>query len=393
MDYKFSTQVLKAQPTAIRDIWFRAMQYPDAVHLSIGNPSADTFPVAELKKYYDEAMDTNSTAILSYGNSAIAEEAVKEWLIKRGFDMEGKAIMMSNGSGGGMDLICTAFCDKGDVILAEEFTYTGILTSARMVEAEVKAVKTGLDGIDLEDLEAKAAKYNPKIFYLVPTFSNPLGVTQSLEKRKGIMEIAKKYDFMVYEDDPYARLRFKGEEVPELMKMDDDGRVVHAESFSKILSAGIRMGFVVGAAPVIEKMGLAIGNFGGVSGPTEEMVGLFLKNEDIDAQCKKAAAYYEKRLEKAMAVFEANIPEGCSYTKPEGGMFIWVEGPEAMDSMKFALELVDEAHVGVVPSVGFAAEPDVNPGHGLRCCFSVVPEEAIEPSIVAICDKLKRDFY
>ena len=157
MDYKLSKQVSSAEMMIIDVIAAKAEGIDDFVSMSIGSPAPETFPVDKIKKYYDVAFDNNADSILSYsGGRAKAIEEIKKWLVGRGFDLTGKGLHLIPGSGPGMDVMAATFCDKGDVILAEEFTYPGIMDAARFVEAKVVPVKTGLDGIDLEDLRAKA---------------------------------------------------------------------------------------------------------------------------------------------------------------------------------------------------------------------------------------------
>ena len=389
MDYKLSKQVTSAEMMIIDVIAAKAEGIDDFVSMSIGSPSPETFPVDKIKHYYDVAFDTNADSILSYsGGRAKAIEEIKKWLEGRGFDLTGKALHLIPGSGPGMDVMCATFCDKGDIILTEEFTYPGIMDAARFVEAQCVPVKTGLDGIDLDDLRAKAEKYHPKFLYIVPTFSNPLGVTIDEEKRKGILKIASECDFMVYEDDPYSQLRFKGDPVPEMIKLDTEGRVVHAETFSKTLSSGIRVGFLLYDEKLAVPLMFCLGNNGGCSGPTEQMVGEFLANEDFPAQIKVPTAYYQAKLEVALKALEDHMPEGVKWTKPEGGMFIWVECPEKVDTEKLCFDLIERKHVGMVPSSGFS--PDgVNKGHGFRLCISISPTDKIDGAIASIAELIQ----
>ena len=174
-----------------------------------------------------------------------------------------------------------------------------------------------------------------------------------------------------------------------MIMMDDTGHVFHAETFSKILSAGIRVGYIVYPAELESEVNLCIGNMGGCSGPTLEMVSRFMKNESIEEQCHIAATYYQGKLEKALAALDKYMPEGCDWTKPEGGMFIWLEVPEAIDVEEFGYYLMEECKVAIVPSSGFSPN-HATKGHGFRMCFSVVPDEDIEPAIKIIADEIKK---
>ena len=228
------------------------------------------------------------------------------------------------------------------------------------------------------------------MLYLVPTFSNPCGITLPKEKREEIYKLAQKYDFMIYEDDPYSQLRFSGESIDEIKKIDTDGRVVHAETFSKILSSGMRIGFIVYNKAIHTQMLYAFGNTGLVSGPTQQMVAEFLKSEDINAQVKLNSEYYGRKCKVALDSLDKYLPPFCKRTNPEGGMFVWVTCPDSIDTYKLCFDLIDNDSVGIVPSVAFASDPKTNPGHGFRLCYSFASIEHIEEGIKRLGARLKK---
>ena len=391
MKYKISDAASKGSIVLIDEILAMADDYDDFISLSAGSPAFKTFPLEKLQKYAAMSYETDPSGTLSYppehGMTKVIGE-IKKWLEGRGFDLTDREIFLTPGSGPGMDVMANAFCNEGDVILTEEFSYPGIMGAARMTGAKIVAVKNDPDGINLEDLDAKAKEFNPKFLYIIPTFSNPCGITLSEEKRKGIYEIARKYDFMIYEDDPYSQLRFEGEHVKELVNMDPDKRVVHAETFSKYLSSGIRFGFLLYPKAIDDPIVYAFGNAGGPSGPTTEMVALFMQNEDFPAQVRSAAEYYKNQCAVATAALDKYLPEGCTRTNPEGGMFVWVTCPDSVDTEELCWDLIKRKHVGMVPSSCFAPDPD-KPGHGFRISYSIASPEELEKGIAAIGELLK----
>ena len=391
MQYKISKQAASASINIIDEILAVAGDYDDFISLSAGSPAFETFPLEKLKEYAVKAYEAAPMDILSYpptqGLDSIRGEIMK-WLEGRGFDTKDRELFLTSGSGPGIDTMCSAFLDEGDVVFMEDIAYCGIIDASRVRGAKIVTIKTGDTGIDLEDLEAKAAEYSPKFLYVIPTFSNPCGVTMDLEKRKGIYEIAQKYDFMIYEDDPYSQLRFKGEHVKELVNMDPDGRVVHAETFSKYLAPGLRMGFLLFHKDVLDPIVYAFGNAGGPSAPVQEMAAQFMMHEDFPAQIRKAAAYYEKQCKITLDALDKYLPEGFTRTDPEGGMFVWVTCPDTIDTDDLCWSLVRGPHVGIIPSSCFAPDKS-NPGHGFRISYSIATPEEIEKGVKAIGDMLR----
>lgn len=381
MEYKISKHVSTAGVDFIDKIRYMEGDYDDFITLAAGSPAFVTFPLDLMKKYSSSTFDVEPGNILGYPPECGLDsciEQIEKWLKGRGFDLDGRQMFLIPGSGPGMDIMANAFCDDGDVILSEEFTYTGIMGAARMVGAKVVPVKNDPDGINLEDLEAKAKEYHPKFIYLIPTFSNPCGITLTEEKRRGIYEIASKYDFMIYEDDPYSQLRFEGTPVKELVNMDPDKRVVYAGTFSKYLSPGVRMGFLLFPKEIKDPIVYAFGNIGGPSVTTEGMVAELLKNEDFPAMIRKTAEYYHGQCKVCLDALDQYLPEGYTRTSPEGGMFVWVTCPDSVDTLDLCYALIKEKHVGMIPSAPFSPDPD-KPGHGFRICYSQAsPEDMVE---------------
>ena len=390
MKYKLSKQVKNAHPTAIRKIFMYACDHPDFLDLSIGEPSPETFPLKEIAEASEEMYAVQGTEALAYGPYPGMDECidqVKKWVESRGFDLTNEEIEMLPGSGHGMDNMCNAFCDEGDIILCEQFAYPGIQNAARMVGASLVGIKTEEDGISVEDLEAKSAQYpNAKFLYLCPSFSNPTGMTIPLEKRKAIYKIAQKYDYMIYEDDPYSQLSFDGTCVPEIKKLDTDGRVVYAASFSKIISAGMRIGFFICNKDLRAYLEMSQGNPGVQSVPVMLTTANYLKHNDVQAHCREVGQFYKEKASWMLQCIEKYFPASCHPVEPKGGLFCWVEVPEELDLESTWDELI-QANVGVVPSLGFSCDPD-DLGHAFRLCYSTPSRETIEEACKIMGDML-----
>lgn len=387
MEFKLATQLRNAHPTVIREIYTYAGEHPGFMDLSIGEPSADTFPLKEIAKASAEMYEKEGKKALAYGpypGMPEVIEEIKKWLNQRGFDLTDQDIEILPGSGHGMDNMANTFCDEGDVILCEMFAYPGIQNAARMVGAKLVGVPMDDDGINIEALE-KAAQENDRVkfLYLCPSFNNPTGITIPEWKREKIYEIAQKYDFMIYEDDPYSQLAFNHKPLKEIKKYDTEGRVVYAASLSKIVSAGMRIGFFLCHKDLRKQLEMSQGNAGVQSVPVMLTVANYMKENDIQKHCYEVADFYKDRADWMMHCVNKYLPHYVRPNIPEGGLFLWLNVPETLNLNAIWHELM-EKNVGVVPSFGFSADPEHFPGSAFRMCYSTPPRDVIEEACKVI---------
>ena len=255
MEYKFSRKLAELKPSAIREI-FKSLTDPSIISFAAGNPAPESFPVKELSCISADIFENNSTAALHYsiteGYPPLREAVAKRQKDRFGIGRDGDATLIVSGGQQGIELACKVFCNEGDTVICENPSFIGSLNSFRSNGANVVGVDLDDDGINIELLEeALRARPEAKLLYVIPTFQNPTGITTALEKRREILRLAKKYDVVIVEDNPYGELRFRGEDVPTIKSMDDEGRVIYCSSFSKILSAGMRVGFVIADERII----------------------------------------------------------------------------------------------------------------------------------------------
>lgn len=391
MEYRLAKRVRNAMPTMIRQVSEYASKNPDFISFHLGNPAYETFPVEQIREISDEVMRTEARSVLPYGPNpgwAILKEEIRRRLIHKGIDMTDQEVLITPGSGHGMDLMVNTFCEKGDVILTEKITYPGILGAARMSESRAVGVKTDGDGMEIEDLERKAGEHpEAKFIYLVPTFSNPTGVTVSAAKRRELYRVAAKYGLMIYEDDPYSELRFAGEPVPSIKSFDGDGRVVYAGSFSKILSAGMRVGYVVCHKELYPRLSASQGNWMIAASLCQFIVAYFMRDSDMDAHVRGISEFYGKKAELMKSCVDRYFPAFCKRSDPEGGLFLYVTLPRGIDMGKLWHELLQKG-VGVVPAAGFAPDED-DAENGFRMCYSVASPEEIDRGCRMIGESLK----
>ena len=275
--------------------------------------------------------------------------------------------------------LCLAkiICNEGDTVLTEDPSFLGVLDSIRSNGANLVGVKMEDDGIDLADLEEKLQiKPTPKFIYVIPNFQNPTGITMSLEKRKSVYDLCKKYNVLILEDNPYGQLRFSGEPLPPIKSFDEEGIVIYAASFSKIIAPGIRVACAVGKAEIIGAL-KKVKFLNDVHSTTWSQVicERILATCDMDAQIEKLKDIYGAKNKIMQEEMAKNFHPSVKYTKPEGGMFVWVTLPNGVDMMKFVGEAL-ENKVALVPGTAFLADTSM-PCQSFRMNFSTPSVEDI----------------
>ena len=387
MNYEFSDKLASLKPSAIREI-FKSLTDPTIISFAAGNPAPESFPVEELAKLSADIFANTSTTALQYGmtdgyiplRNAIAERQKKVFGIGRSVDAGDKfndtTIVVSGGQQG-IELTCKAFCNEGDTVICENPTFIGALNAFRSNGANTVGVELHDDGIDPDELEA-AIKANPrtKLIYLIPTFQNPAGLTTSYEKRVRIYEIAKKYNIPIIEDNPYGELRFAGKDIPTVKSMDTEGLVIYCSTFSKILSAGMRVGFVVAPEEIATKLVIAKQVEDVHTNMFFQMLCYRYMTEcDIDAHIEKIRAIYRHKCGLMIDSLEKYLPKEIKFTRPEGGLFLWCTLPDGVDMNAFVKKAI-EYKVAVVPGTTFNCDTAA-PSRCFRLNYSTPSDEQI----------------
>ncbi len=384
MQYTFSNAFQNLKPSAIREI-FKSLTDPSIVSFAAGNPAPESFPVEELTKLSADIFANASTQALQYSitegfppfRNAIAERQKAKFGIGGEKDM---TIVVSGGNQG-IDLCCRVLCNPGDAVICENPSFIGALNSFRACGAETIGVPMDDDGIDPEKLE-ETLKTTPKakLLYLIPTFQNPSGSTTSLARRKQIYEIAVKYGILILEDNPYGELRFAGEEIPTIKSMDTEDIVIYCSSFSKILSAGMRIGFVIGPEAVVQKMVVGKQCEDVHSNIFFQMLCYRYMTEcDLDAHIEKIRAIYRHKCGLMLDALDREMPREVAYTRPEGGLFIWCTLPEGCDATEFTRFAIDKK-IAVVPGTAFNCDTEA-PSRSFRLNYSTPSDEQITSGI------------
>ncbi|MBO4940823.1 MAG: PLP-dependent aminotransferase family protein [Clostridia bacterium] len=383
---KFSDKVKHLEASAIREI-FKLLAKPGIISFAGGAPDPELFPKKEFAEIAKEILETQGNTALQYGITegyAPLREWVKNRLVSQRVLTAEDDVIIGSGGQQGIDLATKSLINPGDGVICEEPSFIGGLNCFRSYNAELYGVPVLDDGIDTEVLEEtlKAHK-NVKVLYSISTFQNPSGITISLEKRKKILELADKYDFLIYEDNPYGELRFEGEEIPTLKSMDKSGRVIYFGSFSKILAPGMRLGFVSAPAPLLERMIICKQTEDVHTNVLSQMIAYeFVTRYSIDDHIKKLRAAYGRKCRLMMSAMDKYFPEEVKHTHPEGGLFLFCTLPDGFDSkelMKKALE----KNVAFVPGTSCMID-DEAVYNTFRMNYSTASEEDIEKGIKAL---------
>ncbi len=387
MEYIFSNKIANLKPSAIREI-FKSLSDPTIISFAAGNPTAESFPVEDLARLSADIFQTAPVTALQYSitegypplRKAIAERQRKVFGIGKsiaaGDTFTDSTIVVSGGQQG-IELACKVLCNEGDVVICENPTFIGSLNSFRSNGAQTVGVEIESDGISIEGLERAIAE-NPraKLLYLIPTFQNPSGITMSAEKRRRVYEVARRHKLLILEDNPYGELRFAGTEIPTIKSMDTEGIVIYCSSFSKILSAGMRLGFVVAPEAIISKMAVAKqGEDVHTNIFFQMLCHRFMTECDLDAHIEKIRALYRRKCNLMLTQLASELPAEITFTHPEGGLFIWCTLPEHVDMNAF-VQAALEKKVAVVPGTAFNCDTNA-PSRSFRLNYSTPTDEEI----------------
>ena len=383
MEYKFSKKLAELKPSAIREI-FKSLSDPTIISFAAGNPSPESFPVKDLARLSNEIFENEASFALQYGITE-GYTPLREAIAARQKSRFGESMvrdtdttLVVTGGQQGLELTCKSFCNEGDAVICENPSFIGALNAFRSNGVKTIGVEMESDGISLEKLEEtlKNTK-NAKLLYLIPTFQNPAGTCMSLEKRIAVLELAKKYEIMILEDNPYGELRFEGEDIPTMKSLDDNGLVIYCSSFSKILSAGMRIGFVIAPAEVASKMVVAKQVEDVHTNLFFQMLcHKYITTCDLDAHIAKINDLYRRKCNLMLDCIDKYIPsDKVTFTRPEGGLFIWGTVKNCTDA-SFVVKKAIEKKVAVVPGTAFNCDTEA-PSPSFRLNYSTPSDEQI----------------
>jgi 2-aminoadipate transaminase len=378
IDWKFSDRAEQLQSSAIREI-LKVTMRPEVISFAGGLPSPETFPVERMRAAFDKVLSQQGKSALQYGPTdgyAPLREFLADSLSTNDSKILPDQIMMVSGSQQGLDLLGKVLVDEGSKVLVETPSYLGALQAFSVYRPEFESVDTDDHGLVPSSVAAKGA--GARLMYALPNFQNPTGRTLSVERRYELVETCARMGIPLVEDNPYGDLCYSGEPLPKMLNMNPGG-VIYMGSFSKVLTPGIRLGYVVGPTPLIRKLEQAKQAADLHTAQLTQMVVYeVIKDGFLSEHIPTIRTLYAKQCNAMLDAMSRHFPEGVQWTKPEGGMFIWVTLPEHMDSKQLLDEAIQQ-NVAFVPGGPFYAN---NPAKNtLRLSFVTVSLERINEGI------------
>ena len=347
-----------------------------------GYPSADTFPLEEIKRTMVEVIDKYGSKAFQYGATQGVPE-LREAVAKRcGVTVD--RVQITSSSQQGIDVCTRVLVNPGDVILTSSPSYLGALQSFRSYRADIRGVKHDAD-IEAfrqayEDVIAQAHAEGKKIkfLYMIPDFQNPSGESLTLEERKMLVALAQKYGFLIVEDSPYRELRYEGEHIPTIYSLDPN-RVIHLGSFSKIFAPGFRLGWAIAHPDILDKIYVCKQSLDLCPPIFDQYVAAeFLESGRLDENLLKSIELYKGKRDLLLGLLEEHMPEGVTWTHPEGGLFLFLTMPEGFEAVKFYDKALD---AGVAYVAGEFFHPDGSGKNTMRMNFSFMSHEKITEGV------------
>lgn len=396
MDYIFSDKVSSLQPSVIREI-LKFTSDPEVISLAAGNPAPEAFPVKEIAGITAGLLAENPINALQYSVTegyTPLRNRLKERMKKAAcFDENSDELIITSGAQQANELACKVLLNEGDTLFCEAPSFIGSLNAFKSYNVNLVGIPMEEDGMKLDALEEALKTANkPKLIYIIPNFQNPTGLCTSLEKRKTIYELAKKYGVMILEDNPYGDIRFAGENIPSIKTMDKDGIVIYSRTFSKTLAPGLRVGYVSAPKPVIQKMVVCKQVSDVHTNIMAQMIcDEYLKNYNMDAHLEEIRAVYRRKCGLMLDEIDKNFSKKITVTKPEGGLFIWATLPEGSDMMGFCNTAVQKYKVAVVPGTAFLIH-ETDRTSSFRLNFSTPTDEQLIKGC-EILGKLSKEMF
>ncbi len=386
--WRFSRRALMTKSSIIRET-LKITQKPGVISFGGGLPAPELFPREELAEATRKVLMEKGDRALQYGTTEgyyKLRELIAQRLSRQNINVSPDEIMITGGSQQGLDMCGRVFLDWGDVVVCARPTYLGAIQAFNAYFPKYATLPSDDDGMTVDGLREILETQNPKMIYLVPTFQNPDGRTIPLERRRKILELAREYNVPVIEDDPYSELCFEGE-VPPAMKSLDPDVVIMLGTFSKLLAPGLRIAWLVAPPDAIDRfVKMKQGADLHTNTFAQYVIYEFAKDGRLDEHIARVKKLYHKRRNVMVEAMRHYFPEGVKFTEPNGGLFLWVELPEGIDTMELLPKAV-EKNVAYIP--GSAFFPDGGGNNTMRLNYSKPTEAEIEEGIKRLAEVFK----
>jgi len=396
-DHRYAQRMQRMKASAIREL-LKLVEDPDVISFAGGMPAPEVFPIKEFQEACNKVLLEKGPLALQYGATegyTPLREMIARHASRLGIQVTAENVLITSGSQQALDMIGKVFINNGDRLLVESPTYLGALQAWSPYGAEYVTVRTDDNGMIPEDIE-HAMRTGPKFIYALPNFQNPMGVCLSLERRHFLVEMADRYGVPIVEDDPYAQLRFEGEHLPAIEVIDArtrvqngsyTGNVIYLSTFSKILAPGLRLAWVIAPPEVIRKLTIVKQGTDLHTSTFNQMVAYEVGHGGfLDEHVKTICTVYRERRDVMLESLEENMPEGVIWTRPHGGLFLWVELPEGCNTVEM-FEAAKKNKVAYVPGVSFY--PNGGGENTMRLNFSYCKPEKINEGISRLGAMLK----
>lgn len=370
-DHFFSDDVHNFMRSPVREI-FKRVDLSSIYSFAGGYPDAATFPVEDIKRLSALVLDKYGAKALQYGATQGVPELRQAISLRYGVSMDN--VQITTSSQQGIDICARIFINPGDVVLTTNPTYLGALQSFKSYRADIRGVEIGEEEISKLASEGLKLKY----FYAIPDFRNPSGETMSAQERHNLVALARKYDFLIVEDSPYRELRYSGEEVPTIYSMAPE-RTLHLGSFSKIFAPGFRLGWILGAPELLDRIYVCKQALDLCPPVMDQYIAAeFMGGGTLDANLRRSIALYKDKRDLMLELLKKYMPKGVNWTHPDGGLFLFVTLPEDVDT----LALYDKAlGAGVAYVAGSFFYVDGSHRNTMRLNFSFLDKSRMEPGI------------
>ena len=396
---RFAQRTQRMKSSAIREL-LKITEQEDVISFAGGLPAPDVFPVEEFKRACTVTLENFGSQALQYGSTdgyVPLREMIAEYTQRVGVNVDIQNVLITSGSQQALDLVGKIFINPGDRIVVESPTYLGALQAWYAYGAEFVSVPCDEYGMVVDKLE-EALRTGPKFIYALPNFQNPTGVTLSLERRKKLVEIADRYGVPIIEDDPYGRLRYEGESLSPIQLVDAHtrdnsqkyaGNVIYLSSFSKILSPGLRLAWIVAPKEVISKLITAKQGTDLHTATFNQIVATEIsKNHFLERHILTIQDCYRERRDAMLDSLSENMPAGVTWTHPEGGLFLWVQTPPKINTDDL-FEVAVKEKVAFVPGSSLFANQKVT--NAMRLNFSACKPAIINEGIHRLSDLIKSE--
>ena len=388
---KFSKDVASFFRSPVREI-FKRVDLNAIYSFAGGYPSAETFPLEDIKATMSEVIDKYQGKAFQYGATQGVQE-LREAVAQR-YGVPVERVQITSSSQQGIDVCTRILVNPGDVILTSSPSYLGALQSFRSYRADIRGVahdpdlnafKAAYEAV-LEQVAAEGKEV--KFLYMIPDFQNPSGESLTIEERRMLVELAQKYDFLIVEDSPYRELRYEGSHIPTMYSLDPD-RVVHLGSFSKIFAPGFRLGWAIAHPEILDKIYVCKQSLDLCPPIFDQYVAAeFLSSGKLDENLSKSVALYKSKRDLLLSLLKEYMPEGVRWTHPEGGLFLFLTMPEGFDAVRFYDKALD---AGVAYVAGEFFHPDGSGKNTMRLNFSFMSPERIAEGIKLLASLLKEE--